>query len=456
MRDAPQADGLDVRALFSRNGRWQAWLDVEAALARAEADLGIIPPDAAAEIASKARLELLDIDRIEQRASETGHGLVAVVWELDNACEGDAGGYVHWGATTANITQTAQILSVRRAHVVFLQRLGDILVSLGRLAERHADTSLAGRTHGQHAVPVTFGFKAAAWIDELCRHAERFRGCEPRLFVAMLGGAGGTFASLGEQGIAVQRRLGELLGLGEMPLPARATQDHQAEYVLTLGLLASTCAKIAREVSTLMKQEFGEVAEPTSEQAVGSSTMPQKRNPRLSGDIIAHEANVRAVVPLALEAMQAEHEGDRVRVAMMRRAISEACIETDAILGGMSVLCDGIEVFPERMRRNLELSDGTILAELLMLRLGQRIGRQRAHEAVQQAVRDAAARDIPFERALAGHRAVPEVIPADELAGLLDPARYTGLSSLLAKTQAERARAAASELHVAAASLAGG
>ena len=456
MRDARHIDGLDVRALFSRNGRWQAWLDVEAALAQAEADLGIIPADAAAEIARKARLELLDIDRIEQRASETGHALVALIWELDNACEGSAGGYVHWGATTANITQTAQILSVRRAHAAFLQRLGDVLASLGRLAERHADTPLAGRTHGQHAVPVTFGFKVAAWIDELCRHAERLRDCERRLFVAMLGGAGGTFASLGEQGIEVQRRLGELLGLGEMPLPARTTQDHQAEYVLTLGMLASTCAKIAREVSTLMKQEFGEVAEPTSERAVGSSTMPQKRNPRLSGDIIAHEANVRAVVPLALEAMQAEHEGDRVRVAMMRRAISEACIEVDAILSRMCVLCDGLEIFPERMRRNLELSGGAILAEMVMLRLGQRIGRQRAHEVVRAAVRDAAAQGVSFERALADHREVSDVVPADELPGLLDPARYTGLSSPLAKTQAARARATASELHAAAASLSGG
>ena len=251
---------LDIRALFSEESRWQAWLDVEAALARAQSESGVIPAEAAAEIGRKARLELLDRDAIRAGGRRTGHGLVALVWELDRICEGDAGGYVHWGATTQNITQTGQLLLVRRAHEVFVRRLSAILRSLADLAERTKDVMLPGRTFGQHALPVTFGFKVAVWIDELSRHAERLRGCEGRVFVAMFGGAVGTLASLPRQGMAVQERMAALLGMRPMALPARALGDFQAEYVTILGMLAATCSKIAHEVTVLMTQEYGELS----------------------------------------------------------------------------------------------------------------------------------------------------------------------------------------------------
>ena len=172
--------------------------------------------------------------------ARTGHPLVPLVWELDRACEGDAGGYVHWGATTQNITQTGQLLQVRRAHDIFLRQLAAILTTLADLAERTKDVLLPGRTHGQHAVPATFGFKVAVWIDELGRHVERLRGCEGRVFVAMLGGGAGTLASLGELGLATQEKMAARLGMRPMPVPARTIGDHQAEYVLLLGMLAAT------------------------------------------------------------------------------------------------------------------------------------------------------------------------------------------------------------------------
>ena len=163
--------------------------------------------------------------------ARTGHPLVPLVWELDRACEGDAGGYVHWGATTQNITQTGQLLQVRRAHDIFLRQLAAILTTLADLAERTKDVLLPGRTHGQHAVPATFGFKVAVWIDELGRHVERLHGCEGRVFVAMLGGGAGTLASLGEIGLATQEKMAARLGMRPMPVPARTIGDHQAEYV---------------------------------------------------------------------------------------------------------------------------------------------------------------------------------------------------------------------------------
>jgi len=186
-----------VRALFTEAARFQSWLDYEAALAHAQAELGIIPEAAAREIVAKAQLRFLDMDAVRAGLAKTGHPLVPLVWALDQACAGDAGGYVHWGATTQNVTQTGQLLQARRAHEIFLGQLAALLTTLAALAERSKDMLLPGRTHGQHAVPATFGFKVAVWIDELGRHAERLVGCETRVFVVMLGGGAGTLAARG-------------------------------------------------------------------------------------------------------------------------------------------------------------------------------------------------------------------------------------------------------------------
>src|SRR2546422_7206241 len=250
-----------VRALFTEDARFQSWLDVEAALAEAQAELGIIPERAAREIVSKAHLKYLDLAAVRAGLAKTGHPLVPLVWALDRACDGDAGGYVHWGATTQNVTQTGLLLQARRAHDIFLRQLAAILTALADLAERTKGVLLPGRTHGQHAVPATFGFKVAVWIDELCRHVERLRGCEGRVFVAMLGGGAGTLASLGELGLATQDRMAARLGMRAMTMPARTIGDHQAEYVMLLGMLAAFNDTAAPEIYTLMKQEFGEVEE---------------------------------------------------------------------------------------------------------------------------------------------------------------------------------------------------
>src|SRR5690349_17741575 len=217
-----------IRALYRLENRWQAWLDVEVALARAQAELGIIPQDAAEAIARAARLELLDRARIDEGFARTGHTIVPLVWELSRVVGEPHGGWVHWGATTQNITQTGDLLVLRQAHQIFLRLIGETLTAMADLAERGAEMPVAGRTHGQHAVPATFGYKVAVWIDELLRHVERLCAAAPRLFVAMLGGGAGTFASLGEQGPLVQAGIGRQLGLGSMTVPSRALGDHLA------------------------------------------------------------------------------------------------------------------------------------------------------------------------------------------------------------------------------------
>lgn len=435
-----------IRALFTEASRFQAWLDVEAALAQAQAELGIIPAEAAAEITRKAHLSYLNLDAIHEGLARTGHPIVPLVWELDRACEGDAGGYVHWGATTQNITQTGQLLLVRRAHEIFLQQLATLLSTLADLAEHTKDHLLPGRTHGQHAVPATFGFKVGVWIDELCRHVERLQGCEGRVFVAMLGGGAGTLASLGAQGLATQDKMAERLGMTSMPMPARTIGDHQAEYVTLLGLLAATGSKIGHEIYTLMKQEFGEVEEPVPPGTVGSSTMPQKRNPKLSQDIIAAAAQIRALVPLALEAMQTEHEADRTTSIMMHRALAQACELTGDMLQRLLELFAGLQVFPERMRQNLDLSGGLIMAEALMLELGKEIGRQRAHDAVYDAAQGSVTQGRSFRELLAEDPHVHARLNAVQIERLLDPAQYTGLCQFFAERGAAQARQTAAAI----------
>jgi adenylosuccinate lyase len=432
-----------IRALYRLENRWQAWLDVEVALAKAQAELGIIPNEAAAAIARAARLELLDRARIAEGLARTGHTLVPLVWELSRVVGEPHGGWVHWGATTQNITQTGDLLVLRAAHQIFLRLIAGALTALADLADRSADMPVAGRTHGQHAVPATFGYKIAVWIDELLRHVERMQQAAPRLFVAMLGGGAGTFASLGRQGPLVQAAVGRHLGMGSMQVPSRTLADHLAENICILAMLAASCGKIGREIYTLMKTEFGEVEEPVPPGTVGSSTMPQKRNPKLCQDVIALAAEVRSLVPLALEAMQTEHEADRTTSLMMDAAEARAAIAMGDLLSRLGVVLRGLRLAPERMRSNLDLGGGLIMAEAVMLQLGGAVGRQRAHDIVYDAAQAAVLENRPFSAVLAADPRVSERLDAAALDRLRDPLAYTGLCADMAREAAARARSAA-------------
>ena len=435
-----------IRALYRQENRWQAWLGVEAALAKAQAELGIIPQPAADAIARAARLELLDRTRIDEGFARTGHTIVPLVWELSRATGEPHGGWVHWGATTQNITQTGDLVVLRQAHRIFFRLIAGALEAMADLAERGAEMPIAGRTHGQHAVPATFGYKPAVWIDEMIRHVERLREVAPRLFVAMLGGGAGTFASLGAQGPAVQAGIARALGMRSMQVPARTIGDHLAENICLLGLLSATCSKIAREIYTLMKTEYGEVEEPVPPGTVGSSTMPQKRNPKLCQDIIAAAAEVRANVPLALEAMQTEHEADRTTSLVMEAAEARAAIALGDALARLVEVLQGLRLDPARMRRNLDLGGGLIMAEAVMLNLGAKIGRQHAHDVVYDAAQAAFVEGRAFAELLAADPRVTAHLDRDAIAGLLDPTAYTGLCAEMARDAAARARAVTREI----------
>ena len=429
-----------IRALYRLENRWQAWLDVEAALAKAQAELGIIPKEAAEAITKAAHYALLDRTRLDEGFARTGHPIVPLVWELSRVVGEPHGGWVHWGATTQNITQTGDLLVLRQAHGTFLGLIADALDAAAVLAEKGAEMPIAGRTHGQHAVPATFGYKVAVWVDELIRHTERFKQAAPRLFIAMLGGGAGTYASLGEMGPKVQAGIGKHLGFGSMTVPSRVILDHLAENICLMGMLAASCGRIGREIYTLMKTEFGEVEEPVPPGTVGSSTMPQKRNPKLCQDIIAAAAEIRSIVPLALEAMQTEHEADRTTSLMMDAAEARASVQTGDMLARLGEVMRGLRLDPVRMRRNLELGGGLIMAEAVMLELGATIGRQHAHDVVYDAAQAAAVEGRSFGDLLAADPRVTAHLDAGAIATLLDPTAYTGLCAEMAREAARRAR----------------
>ncbi len=270
-----------------------------------------MPAAAAAAIVASARLELLDPHRLAAEQTRTGHVMVPIIGELSRVVGAEHGGWVHWGATTQNIQQTGDVLGIRAAHDVITARLVNVLFELAELAQRHAGTVMAGRTHTQQAVPITFGYKVAAWADAMLRHLQRLDELPSRLFIAMAGGAAGTFAAMGAAGPEVQDALARRLGLISMPVASRSIADPFAELVCVLALLSTASSTIAEEIGRLAAVEFGELAETLPEGDVGSSTMPQKRNSKLCGEIVTIGAQIRSLVPLALEAVIQSHEVER-------------------------------------------------------------------------------------------------------------------------------------------------
>jgi 3-carboxy-cis,cis-muconate cycloisomerase len=357
---------------------------------------------------------------------------------------GDAhGGWVLWGATTQNITQTGDVLALREAHQIIVGQLAGVLTAAADLAERSAGMAAAGRTHGQQAVPITFGFKVAAWIDQLAGHLERLEQLRERLFTAMVGGAAGTFASLGEAGPAVQASVARRLGLGSMAVPARSISDQFAELVCVLGMLATTEGAIGGEIFALMATEVAEVAEPAAPGVIGSSTMPHKRSPQLCQDVMTLSAQIRALVPLALEGMGHAHEVDGARTAMTDDALSGACLLSAEQLARAGAILGGLELYPARMRSNLDLSGGLITSEAVMLALGEMIGRQRAHEVVYEAAETTRTSGRSFGDVLRSDSRVSEQLDEAAIEALLDPLTHTGLSDRMAREAAARARALA-------------
>jgi 3-carboxy-cis,cis-muconate cycloisomerase len=414
-----------MRRVFDDQAVVRSWVAVEAALARAEATTGLVPAEAAAEIERHAASFTWDPATLAAGIAETFHPLVPAIRLLAQQC-GPSGAYVHWGATTQDIMDTGLVLQLREALALLRVDLEQLLQAWAELAARYRDTPMPGRTHGQHAPPITFGFKIAVWVAELRRHLDRLAQCEPRLLVGQLAGASGTLASFGPTGLEVQRRMLEDLALAVPPIAWHTARDGLAEFVGILGMICATLGKVALEIIHLQATEVGEVEEPFAMGKVGSSTMPHKRNPMICELIVALSKIVRQDASLALDTMVQEHERDMGAWQAEWEYIPRACLLTASALAYSVRVARGLRVHTARMRANIDLTGGLALSEVIMLELGRFIGRQEAHEVVYKVCMQVAEQGGSFREALSADPAVHAHLSAEQIDNLLQPERYLG------------------------------
>ncbi|BFO53413.1 class-II fumarase/aspartase family protein [Acidovorax sacchari] len=416
-----------MRGLFSDRALVQRYIDAEIALARAEARCGVIPVEAAEAIARQSRLDRIDFDHMREETDIVGYPILPLVHQLAQMC-GEAGRYVHWGATTQDIMDTAVALQVRDALDAIDADVRALRAILAGLAKKHRDTPMAGRTHLQQALPVTFGYKAAIWLAMFDRHQQRIAELRPRVAVVEFAGAAGTLASLGGKGLEVQAAMAEELGLGIPATTWHVARDGFAEAVNLLALVTGSLGKIALDIMIMASTEFAEVYEPFVKGRGASSTMPQKRNPISSELMLAASKAVRQHAGLMVDAMVQDFERATGPWHAEWIAIPESFILTAGALHQAKFALGGLIVDEDRMRHNLGLSRGLIVAEAVMMGLAPALGRQHAHDVVYDACRTVNERGGTLAEALAALPAVTQYLDRAAIDRLTDPANYLGLA----------------------------
>jgi adenylosuccinate lyase len=416
----------ETRALFDDRGRTQIWLDVIAALAAAQAELGLIPEGAARDIAGHARVETLDLVAVAEETRRTGHSTLGLIRVLQRSLGPDGQAWVYFGATVQDVADTWTGLVMQRMIGVVRRDLSAVEQTLRALAREHRHTLMLGRTHGQPGLPITFGFKAAVWAAEVRRHLQRAAEAEPRLAIGQLAGAVGTLSSWGEKGLELQRGMMERLGLGVPDTSWTSARDRVAELVTLLALVTGTLAKIGNEVYNLQRPEIGELSETPSDGVVGSITMPQKRNPERSEHLWTLARVVRSAADPALEGLVSEHERDGAAWKAEWAFLPQACGAAAVALSLAVELIGGLRVHAERMRANLDAQGGYVLAEGVMLALAEQVGKDRAHALVYEAATRGVAEGVPFREALLADREVGSLLAPAAVDDLLRPERALG------------------------------
>lgn len=428
----------EMREIFSDRAQLQCMLDVEAALARAQAQLGLVPAHVAEAITIAARVEKVRLDRIAASTRTIGYPVVGLVKALGRVAGEEAARYIHLGATTQDILDTALVLQMRRACGTLRRDLLALARTLGEQAVRYRNTPMAGRTHLQHAVPITFGLKCAVWAAPLATHIERLDVALRRTLVVEFGGAAGTLAPLGANGIAVVEALALELGLGVPDLPWHVIRDGLAEMVTILGLICGTVAKFALDITLLTQTEVAEVCEPHEAGRGGSSTMPQKRNPIASEYILAAMRGVHALVPLMLGAMVQDHERGTGPWQTEPLVIPQCFVLTAGALAHARAIAEGMTVNAERMRQNLEATGGLIMAEAVAAALTLVLGRAAAEEALKRACDRTIAEGRTLSETLHDDPMLRPHLPDVTLDRLMDPAAYLGSAGMFVDRIAAR------------------
>ena len=421
----------EVKEIFGEKRRLQFLLDVEAALARAHAKVGNIPQNAADEISKKASVEYVKVDRVKEIESETKHDIMAVTRALSEVCSGDAGKYIHLGATSYDIVDTANALQFADATDYIKKGLKELRKTLVDLAKKHKNTVMLGRTHGQHTIPITFGLKMAGYAMEIDRHLERMFECKNRLLVGKLSGAVGTGAALGEHALKLQETMLQDLKLGVEDVSTQiVARDRYNELIFVLCNIATSLEKFGTEIRNLQRDEIGEVAEAfEAKKQVGSSTMPHKRNPITSEQISGLARVVRGFMTPAFENSIQWHERDLCNSSSERFILPHSLILTDWIIYQTNIVFENLKIFPNRMLKNMEISKGLPMAESLMTTLiNKGMGRGDAHELMRKTALKAVELDKTLKEVFLEKNEKLKLLTSGEIDGALNPYNYLGAS----------------------------
>lgn len=427
----------EARAIFEEPARLRSWLAILVALAEAQAELGIVPAEAAQTIRTGAMAERLDLAFVAEETRRTGHSTLGLIHGLQRILPASAAEWVYYGTTVQDLTDTWTALAMRSVGSILWRDLRTVDRLLLGLAERHRDTPMAGRTHGQAGSPTTFGLKAASWADETGRHLARLRQGAARWLVGQLAGGVGTLAFFGEAGPELRRRFCERLGLLDPGVSWTASRDRLAEFSTLLALVSGTLARIGNEVYQLQRPEIGELREATRPGAVGSITMPHKRNPETAEHLVTLWRLVRAAAGTTLEGTVQEHERDGRGWKAEWVAFPEACLLTLTALDLGKGLLDGLEVDAARMAGNLAAGGGFAASEALLAALAPRMGKHRAQDLLQRVLGEARRQDRSLEEA-AGSQVAGE-LPPGELRSLLERPQ-TGAAGAMVDEVIRRAR----------------
>jgi 3-carboxy-cis,cis-muconate cycloisomerase len=430
-----------MRAVWSDENRTRKYLDVEAALARVQARLGIIPREAAEEIVANCTIDRIDMAKLRTQTERIGYPVLGVVSQINALCRDKLGEYCHWGATTQDITDTATVLQIREALALVDEDLAALSAALADLAKRHRDTPMIGRSNLQQAVPVTFGYKMAGLLSAVERHRERLAQLRPRVLMGEFAGAAGTLASIEQGAMETQAGLMQELGLAQPVIAWHTIRDTIAEVGCFLGLVGGTLGKLSLDVKLMMQTEVGEVYEPYAHGRGSSSTMPQKRNPISCCYIHAAISVVRQHTAALLDAMVADHERSTGPWEIEWIVLPEAFSLLAGALKQARFVVSGLEVDAERMRANMEMTNGLVASEAVMMGLGRYIGREYAHDLVYDLCREAIRQNRPLLDLLSETPEITAHVSRTELAELCDPANYLGQSGTMVDRVLSRLRA---------------
>jgi 3-carboxy-cis,cis-muconate cycloisomerase len=420
-----------MRAVWSDENRTRKYLDIESALAKVQGRLGLIPQEAADEIVSHCRLEEIDLVKLRAQTERIGYPILGVVSQVNLLCRDKLGEYCHWGATTQDITDTATVLQIREGLELIDADLTGISEALAKLARDHRDTPMIGRSNLQQAIPVTFGYKMAGLLAAIERHRERLAQLRPRVLVGEFAGAAGTLASLETGAMETQAGLCAELGLGQPLIAWHTIRDNIAEVGAFLGLVGGTLGKISMDIKLMMQTEVGEVYEPFAPGRGSSSTMPQKRNPISSCYVHAAISVVRQHAASLMDAMVADHERSTGPWEIEWIVMPDTfCLMAGALRQTRFVL-EGLEVDTRAMRRNIDLTNGLVMSEAVMMGLGRALGREYAHDLVYDLCRQALASGRPLLDLLAENPQINRHLDRAALAALCDPANYLGQSGVM-------------------------